>query len=657
MTRNLLSAAVLLAAAASALPALAQRPTAMRLFPSRSVVFFRTPEAATLVAKVNGSNFFTDPEIAPFLLALYSRIDDAFRSGPGQVTGGGLDELLLLFQGEVAVAVVPRRNEPPGVIALADTVSQLAAEDDGSGRQRAQELIDSLKRYAEQQGGGQVREEPVGATTATVFRPDNDASNAWGIAEREGVLLASNDPVLLESALLKWDEADGVASAPAPSPGPAEPDADAGDDEATADEQAEERVRRLRDRYAAPLAENAAFTEALRECVESRIGGGDAVPPDAAAFVDPIGIFRAASDGNVGMRFALATLPVLGLDGVGGAAAAMWIDAGEWDSLIRAHLLLDNPRAGVLKMARLEPTDPTPCDAIPADVASYTCGAVEFGAILDGAEQLHDKIRGEGTFSTLVQEQFTDKVGATPGELVSLLDGRFATIQGFGDIEQGEAPRVAPARAVLLRVNDPAVADEAVRRLLDNADVKVQWREHAGVPYLTSDREPTDSLRVEQEGDTTRVQSSADFGSAAILGDDLVLCQTERLLVKMIETHAGERPRLREHLTFRLTSSRAARLGADTVGGEEGRLLIYEDPGEQFRRWHAAGTSDESRRQLDNLAEMAPPMRWLRDALDDAGVPSLEALMRHAAPSGSTVYDTPRGFRYVQFTFKLDAGE
>jgi hypothetical protein len=30
----------------------------------------------------------------------------------------------------------------------------------------------------------------------------------------------------------------------------------------------------------------------------------------------------------------------------------------------------------------------------------------------------------------------------------------------------------------------------------------------------------------------------------------------------------------------------------------------------------------------------------------------MEAMMKYAKPSGAAIYDTPRGFRYVAFSFK-----
>ena len=46
----------------------------------------------------------------------------------------------------------------------------------------------------------------------------------------------------------------------------------------------------------------------------------------------------------------VAMLPVLGVDGLLGVGASMTMDAGQFDSVMHAHVLLDNPRTGVLEM-------------------------------------------------------------------------------------------------------------------------------------------------------------------------------------------------------------------------------------------------------------------------------------------------------------------
>ena len=645
MARQLTSGiAVLLAAAAAAAQ---DRPTAMRLFPARTVLFVRTADATGFSERFwrgSGGRMARDPEIAPFVDGLYRRVDDAFASGPGEATGGGLSKLLELFQGEAALGLAPLRGQPPvAVLALADTVSAAdrAAGDAvalADGRERAQRLIETLRAYAEANGNA-VATERLLTADVTVIRPNADSRDAFAFLERDGVLVFCSDRLVMESVVAKWDAATGPPDRVEAGP-PATETADSTDTDADA-----KRVARLRKAYEPALADKPGFSESLRQCVEERLGGGDEGPPQAVAYLDPLGVFRGVAQNNAGARVALATLPVLGLDGVRGAAAALWLDEGDWDAVFRAHLLLDNPRAGLLKIARLEPADTTPSDAVPAGAMRYGCGAFAPGAILGGVGELYDRIRGEGEFDKLLRERIADKVGMPVDDLVALFTGRFESVQGYGETPDGESPRVMPARALLLSTADPDEASQALREVIARLDSEAVWTEYGGVA-VAAKRRP-----VDEEGRPTRGRQ-ADWPCVAVIGDAVALCQTQALLEQLIDAQNGEAPRLKDHLPFRLTASRARRLGYSTTGGVEGQMLTYEDPTPFYRRAVEAAGSTESRQALDAIAERAPPMRWLRDTLDEAGAPSAEALLRYTTPTGGALYDTPTGFRYVAFAFR-----
>lgn len=627
----------------------AERPNSMRLFPGRSVFFFRTPDATELSDRFNsgaGGEMVNDPEISPFLKSLFNRMDASYREGPGKATGGGLADMMALFEGELAFAVVPRRNEAPGIVFLADTVSAanrtagdaMALAD---GQERATKFLDSIRAYATGKGE-RVSSEQVGSVTAMVIRQGDNANETTATVERDGVLIVCNDRILLETVVNKWDEAEGLAVTPVVE----------GEEEKPAENEDDaKRAQRLRQRYATSLSDSKAFTESLRECVSERLGAGDESPPQLVAFIDPVGIFRAAAQENASMRIALATLPILGIDGVKGAAGAVWINEGEWDSLFRAHLLLDNPRAGILKMARLLPCDPTPVDAIPAEVSSYTCGAVDAAGTLSGAGQLYDRIRGEGRFAEDFEKKATAFLGVTPAELLDLFTGKYVSLMAYGDTAEGAPVRVNPARALFFETKDPEKTLVTLRAIFEKRGIKIEERDADGVPYFVFTMLEEMAKKQIEEG-PRQGQPPVMLQAMAVIGDDLVFCETIDLLNTMIAADKGEAERLADHLPFRLMANRLKRLGASSVGGEEGRILLYQDPAAQFRQWHAAGSSDSSREQLNQMAEFAPPMRWLRDALDETGVPSVEAMMKYAKPSGAAIYDTPRGFRYVAFSFK-----
>jgi hypothetical protein len=121
----------------------------------------------------------------------------------------------------------------------------------------------------------------------------------------------------------------------------------------------------------------------------------------------------------------------------------------------------------------------------------------------------------------------------------------------------------------------------------------------------------------------------------------------------VIETHDGSVPLLADSISYRVVQGRAKRLASDAGPGAEGIWINYADPTEQTRRMHGAWESEKGREELDRMAEFAPPIRWLRDTLEaGGGAPPLETMIKYAAPSGSVIYDTPSGYRYVSFQFK-----
>jgi hypothetical protein len=601
MLRLLLAACCLLASAASA----AERPTAMRLFPAESVVFLRAASCSELSAAFRqsaGGRFFAEPDVAPLVASGIGRAQES--AGEVQdATGATLTELAGLLRGEVAWGMVSRKNKRPAFLLVLDTQPR-GAEEQADGEYNAERLLSALRAKAEADGQV-IAEEKIGDDTALVWREgDADNERSIGAVRRGGVIVLATDQPLLASVLARWD---GREATPC-------------------------------------LADKEAFQQSLRECAERR-AGGDETPPHAIAFVDPVGILRAVAQSDTGARIALAMLPALGINGVDGVAGAMWLGVGDWDWLGRAHLLLDNPRSGVLKIVRLEPTDGTPGPAVPETVASHTLGAVDPVATFDRIAALHDAIRGEGTFAKLVEENISSKLGEPLRDsILAQLTGRVESFTGFGEDDPDAAPRVEPERALLLRVNDPEQAAELLERIAAKLEAKLERAEHLNVSYF---REP----QPDDEGGADRPRRRRPRPAIGVVGDDFVICQSERLMRLVIETHEGERPRLADSIAYRIVQSRAQRLasGSET----EGVWVNYADGAEQTRRLVAAWESDAGRERFDEIAERAPPIRWMRDVLEESGgPPPLETMLKYAAPSGAVIYDTPSGYRYVSFQFK-----
>ena len=62
---------------------------------------------------------------------------------------------------------------------------------------------------------------------------------------------------------------------------------------------------------------------------------------------------RALTRGNPAAATGLALLPAIGLDGLLGVGVSLQLAEGDFDNLMHAHILLDQPRDGVLDLIAL----------------------------------------------------------------------------------------------------------------------------------------------------------------------------------------------------------------------------------------------------------------------------------------------------------------
>ena len=70
-------------------------------------------------------------------------------------------------------------------------------------------------------------------------------------------------------------------------------------------------------------------------------------------YADPIELFRAASRGNGGASFVVGLLPSLGIDGLMAIGMSGTYATDEYESLGQLHVLLENPRSGVMLLASI----------------------------------------------------------------------------------------------------------------------------------------------------------------------------------------------------------------------------------------------------------------------------------------------------------------
>lgn len=586
----------------------AERPTAMELFPGETVLFLRTADARLMIERLEQTSvpqMLQDPALADFVGSLENSARELYAEEAEGELGIDFDRLLSLPQGEVAFALVDRREEDPAVLLLADFCDEVAT---------AETLLEQAKEKTTQEGG-LVGEEKIREDTVITLRSQNDSKNVLGVVQRDAVFVASNDPALLASVLDRWDGVTPVAEETSEETDPAEePPAP---------------------RYTESLEKNRAFASSLRECLHGR-----EEPPQMIAFLDPIGLVRATNYKNTGVRIGLATLPALGVDAIEGAAGAAWLATESWDVLLRGHLLVDNPRTGVMRIVRLSGGDMTPPLCVPEGVIHFTTAYVDPVQIFDDIEAVVDRFRYEGSFRELVKSQVSDNIGVDlPDELLPVLTGRVSILGAFEEGGQNTPNHTM----VIAEVTDEEQARKLLERFLER-----RREEDRMVRNMTQQKlgEVTYYAVRREEGEGGDPRRRRPFSpSMGVFGGSVVVGTSEEVFKQMVEAQEGSRARLRDSLQYKMVGSRLKRLAGEHPIG----VMIYENPEEQLRHWLGVASGEQAD-WFRNTEQ--PAMAALRNALEAGDLPPFEDLVKYAVPGGTVVYDTPTGFHYMEFAFR-----
>ncbi len=183
------------------------------------------------------------------------------------------------------------------------------------------------------------------------------------------------------------------------------------------------------------------FRAVMSHC---RVGSN---PPQLTAYVDPIALIRSLSRGNPAAAAGLAILPTIGLDGLLAVGGSLYLAEGDFDNLLHAHLLLDQPRDGALKLIALTSGSSRPETWVPGDVANYATWHWDVAQTMQTVTELFDSFRGEGAMDRVLERRFGEQWGVDwKTELLPAIDGRFSRIIWY------QRPATVDSRSILLGI-------------------------------------------------------------------------------------------------------------------------------------------------------------------------------------------------------------
>jgi hypothetical protein len=605
----------------------AERPSAMKLFPEESVVFIRMANAHEFGERFKESGtwrMIQDPQLKPFVEALYGDVGKLYAEEAEEKMGISFDDLQNLPKGEVAFAVVARPDQLPAFLLLIDQGDEPSV---------AERLVDRAMELAGEKGA-EFSTEEIGDVEVTVVQDPEGERRHFGVFQRENTIVAATDPNVLRQVLWHWDGGESpVKNASVSAAADDEENADDSGDDESKDAASEGDEPKDEEPFVPgrTLAENDRFVTILRSCRREQNP-----PPHVVFFVDPIELVRNFGRDKGGVQFVMGLLPALGVDGLLGAGGTMTFSTDQYNDISQYHLLLENPRAGVMQLPAFESGDNTPQAFVPHAVETYMGMHWDVRTSYDRLIALVDKFRYKGSMDKFVKEKVSDKIGVDlPTQVLDNLAGRFTWMVAY----EKPARFRGQQHTIAAELKDDEAMKQTVKAVMEKFPDVFEERTFGNVTYhaILPPR-----LREMEEDE----RPAEPF--VAIMDGYLFLGGSCKLFEQCIAARDGTVDRLVDSEDY----ARATEvLGRETAGLTPTMFSVsrYE---ETVRQWYDLLKSEKTRELINENKDDNKFLAALAATLEEHELPPFEVLAPYLAPGGAILYDTDNGYHGIGFTLR-----
>ena len=561
---------------------IAARPPASQLLPENTLAVLSVPDTKDLAAKFMNTDLgrmTQDAEMKPLVTQLYSSFSELVATVQEQI-GLSLPEILALPQGEATVAMVAVTDSQPAFIALFDAGDQIA-----NTQKFLQRGIDAMLN-----NGFTKRDDKYKNVSITIIERGGVTGQSFAVCEKEGTIVAGTNPDVVKGILGAWS----------------------GDKSKT-------------------LADNYNFGAIMNRCK----GAKDA-PPQIIWFVDPINFMRSIAEQQTGIRVAVAMLPLLGLDGLSGIGGSMIYDDEQYDSVIHTHLLLENPRSGIIKMIALEPGVSKPESWVPADVAAYQTVHWKFDTTLKTLTSMVDSMAGPGALDSMIEQRLSGPSGLDlRKQIIPALEGRVTHLTWI----EKPITQASTVTLVALKLKDVETVKTALDGLLPRHESFLSKESSAGKKYFKINIPVSPNMP-----DASQIPVPC-FG---IVDDYLIITNRISLYEKVLLISSGGGKTLADDLEFKLINGKIQK----QTDGTKPVMLGFNRPEESIRYYYDLVTSERTKEALKNQAERNGFFKSLDTSLEKTPLPAFEVIQRYLAPGGSVITDDDTGLHYMGFTLR-----
>jgi len=616
-----------LVSAASAEGSGVRRPSAIHLLPPHTVLLLWIPNAPELAERFMNTamgRMIQDPQMKPLIQDVYGSVVEAVAAVKDQI-GMSLPELLEIPQGEMVLAVVAPEQGPLGAVVLLEAGEQMG---------RVRQVLAKGTEALEKQPNVQKSQQTIEDVPVVIYDGLGPQRRRAMYCEKDGCLVLSTDLEVLKGVLTAWK----------------------GGAEKT-------------------LADHEHFAAVMKHC-----RGGKDQPAQFFWYFDPIGLLRKIGQEDIQVRLFTASLPALGLDGVLGMGGSLTYDVGQFDEVVHFHLLLDNPRSGIVEMIALEPGEVRPEPWVPPDTATYTTFHWRFQTTLANLAKLYDSFRGEGAFSAELRRRVLDQTGVDlEKEILPALDGRVTYVTRINREEPLSLQSSSWCWALRLKESKPI--EEALEKLAKKYEKNIRTESFRMAKYyhVIPPEPPRSKAPPESEKQSPKTpagkrppgqrQQRTVFGirmggppqigeteqpprppepCLGIVQNYLIIADRPSMYEKILTQADHPQETLADALDFKLIAAKIAR----TAAGNQPVMIGFNRPEEGMRWLYDLVQSEGTKERLRQAAQENPFWKNIQTALEKNPLPPFEVLQQYLAPGGAMILDDQTGLHYTSFTLR-----
>jgi hypothetical protein len=615
------------------------RPRTQELLPETTVAFIQIDDFREMVGKLQETSFgqmTQDESLAPLIDGLWDEARLAYNDVEAEV-GVTLEDLQELPSGEMTFAIIaPRRQNPEYMLII-----ELDTESGAGERilERGREVI------ATETGEPITSEESEDGLEYETF---NAAGKNFKFFEKDGLMVGCSSAEELDAFVDRWMERE---------------------------------VEKVR-----PLTANRKFVTIMNRCL-----GNNEIEPEARFFIDPIGLARSATRGNFAAQAAINFLPIIGLDGLLGVGGSMLLSEDDFESVVHGHLLLSNPRKGVLEMLALKPTEYQPEPWLPADLDTYLTTSWDVDQLLNELSKMVDMYQGgEGLVDEWIDGNINERIQ------MDLKEDVLAHLTGRVTYAQWIAPPMAlnsQVQMFAMELSDPEAFEKSFESIIqtftggnddNNDNEEGRNDEDRGDWMATSDYKGFKTWTVSQasidrrqsrrdarrqarnpEGEDLEDEDPAVLEmraelrprpAMALVGNYLLMSFSSRsmdFIEHAIDTMEGEVIPMADDEKFMSVQRKMTRL----LRSDMPCAMTYQNPEHAFRMLFELAGSDQTQSFLSSQIEDNPVLSGIQSRFAENPLPDFDDMKGYFRPTGGFVVSDDTGYHFLAFSMKSEEDE